>query len=41
MIELPDRPPAGRYNGWATLKPLCGQVRMFSTTSDPIFPSAR
>ena len=34
--SMPARSPAGRYTDWSTLKPLCGQVRMFSTTSGSI-----
>ena len=31
--SMPGLSPAGRYTDWSTLKPLCGQVRMLSTTS--------
>jgi hypothetical protein len=30
-----------RQTDWSTLKPLCGQERMFSTTSGSIFSSAK
>ena len=36
----PVRSPTGRYTDWSTLKPLCGQVRMFSTTSGSILSPA-
>ena len=39
--SIPARSPAGRKTDWSTLNPLCGQVRMFSTTSGSIFSSAR
>ena len=38
---LPGFVDIGKYTDWSTLKPLCGQLRMFSTTSGVIFSSAR
>ena len=33
---MPARLPAARNTDWSTWKPLCGQLRMFSTTSGSI-----
>ena len=39
--SIAARSPAGKYTDWSTLKPLCGQVRMFSSTSGSILSSAK